>query len=331
MSQSSSRNIFAVILSILLGVLFLFSAWTKTYPVSDFEYIIKSQLDIPTFWSAVLARAVIGFEFALGFFLLVHGFIKKKWVVIAAILLLVAFSIHLFILYLNVGNDANCGCMGTVVEMSPLPSIFKNVIMIALLFVLLKLTQGSPKVKLHDAFVLFLSILTMGLMFVLFPIKQAKEYLSYHTIYSPEQPEQPSVNLNSGKHIICFMTLGCGHCRDAAKEIVSVSEQHPDLPFYIFLLRPEKHRDSTDVDTLVEVDSAWEASIALQEKDFFEDTKAKHIPHSYLKAKTFISLIEESGNIGTPTILWMRDSTIIREIRNHDFSVKDIKNWLQSK
>lgn len=337
MSNAKVRFGLEITLSILMGALFVFSAWTKTYPSpADFEYIIKSQFHIPGYWSAVLARLVIGVELVLGFFLLLHVLVRKKWIVIAGILLLLAFSIHLLLLYLSVGNDANCGCMGTVIEMKPLPSILKNIVMVVVLGMLLKLTQGGPKVRLHNAFVVLLALITMVLMFIVLPIKPASEYLSYSKIYDPAQPEQPAADLKEGKHIVCFMTLGCGHCRDAAKEIVKIKEAHPEFPFYILFLQPQQHNkpDTAGVQDSVAMrtaDSLLQIRIKELETDFFEDTKASAIPHSYLTEDAFVSLIMQSGNSGTPTILWMQDSSIVREVINHQFNSKDIENWLKGK
>ena len=336
MSNAKVQSVLEISLSILMGALFIFSAWTKTYPSpADFEYIIKSQFHIPGYWSTVLARLVIGVEFALGFFLLLHFLLKKKWIIVSAVLLLLAFSIHLLLLYLSVGNEANCGCMGTVIEMKPLPSILKNVLMIGALMVLLKVTKGSGRVGLHNAFVVLLGLITVALMFVVLPIKPASEYLSYSRIYDPSQPEQPAVDLREGRHIVSFMTLGCGHCRDAAKEIVRIREAHPEFPFYIFLLQPQPHikADTLQKDTATArtEDSLLQVRIRELERDFFEDTKASAIPHSYLNEEDFVALINQSGNNGTPTILWMQDSVIIREVINHHFNVKDIENWLKAK
>lgn len=313
MSQST-KNTVANIIGIVLGLLFIFSAWTKTFPISSFEYTIYSQLGFSKIISSYLARIVIGIEYGLGTLLLLHFLLKRKWVIIANILLLIGFTIHLLILYIQVGNDVNCGCMGDVVKMAPLPSIGKNIIIGILLLLQLTWTKSFAKIKLSNAWLVLFILACVATLFVAFPLKPQPSHLSYHKLYSAEQPEQPKVDLLKGKHIVSFMTLGCGHCRDAAKEFATIQSEYPDLPLYFIFLQPD---DTT--------------SLGDKKNDFFFDTKIEHLPHHFIKAATFIEMVEESGNAGTPVILWMQDSSIIREIPNGSIDGQEMNAWLQSK
>jgi hypothetical protein len=314
MSSSNKKIILANILSCIIGLIFIFSAWTKTYPISEFEYIIYSQVGTSKVVGAYIARIIIGVEFALGFFLIAHGLLKKKLVIISSILLLLALTIHLVILYINVGNDANCGCMGTVLPMKPLPSILKNVILLAILLYIHKHTNGQVKIKLHNGIIVILTIISMVIIYFSFPMRAKPEYLSFHKLYDTLQPMQPSVDLLDGKHIVSFMTLGCGHCRDAARALSNMKREHPEMPFYILFHMP--------TDSIKKIE---------YEKDFMDDTKATNIPYSYINDSTFFFFIKESGNIGTPVILWMKDSFIVKEIPNYDYNAEDIINWLKTK
>lgn len=311
MMSLKTQSIIAALLGILLGALFIFSAWTKTYPIEDFDYIIASQLHLSNSVAALLARAVIGTEFALGVFLLLHFILKKKWVVTSAILLLLVLTAHLVILYYNLGNDANCGCMGSVIPMKPLPSILKNIVIIALLVSLYKTTHGSSKIPIKQIFLVALTLLSMGIIYLIFPPKKASEFLSYHKLYQDTTFLQPNAKLLEGKHILSLMTLGCGHCRDAAKEMVAIKKQYPDMPFYFLIKSP---RDS--------------AVRVAAEKDFMDDTQAQDIPFSYVNDEVFMQYLSECDNIGTPVILWMKDSSIIREVPNHNINANDLKTWL---
>lgn len=313
MEVYNKRNqIISNIIGIVIGILFIVSAWTKTYPIDSFEYIINAQLGLSKSLSAILARIMIGLEYALGIFLTVHFLLKRKWVVVSGILLLIAFSIHLLFLWINEGSDVNCGCMGDVVRMNPIESIIKNIACIIALWMMLRFTQGSAKVKLHNIWLLFVTLISMAIIFVAFSIKNLPEHLSYHLIYDENQPEQPKVNLKEGKHIVAYMTLGCGHCRTAAKEFANIKQQHPDYPIYFIMYQPD---DTT--------------GLATKKEDFLMDTKSENIPQHFLHAQTFVSLIEETNNNGTPVILWMQDSAIIREVPNGSINAEDIAVWLK--
>lgn len=314
--KKKSFSVIGILLSVLLGAFFIFSAWTKTRPnLQYFEFTIHNQVGLSDLFSSIAARFFVGLEAALGLMMLITVFGKRKWVLKACIALLVAFSVYLILLWINQGSNADCGCMGNLIKMNPWVSLIKNVILIALLLLLLKLVPAE-KNNYNHILSIIVTVIIIVAPFVIFPIGVRNMPLSL--LYSKSQPEQPKEKINQGKHIVCFMSLTCPHCRDAATLIHGIKENNPDLPFYIFF--PADEDDSVQAAKL---------------SDFMQQTKATGIPYSFIKRETFIEMVKAAGEDGVPVILWLDDSTIVRKIEvpdleNGSLITQQIKEWLHS-
>src|SRR5690606_20330775 len=143
--------IFASIISVALGLVFLYSGYTKLFPVIEtFEFTFVD-IGIANWYTApVIARLLIGLEFFIGVLLILNYNLKKFTLPLTAALLL------FFILYLGVqimvsGNNGNCGCFGEHLKMTPLQAILKNVVMIAACVLVYFLWEGW-KLNINKAF-----------------------------------------------------------------------------------------------------------------------------------------------------------------------------------
>lgn len=312
--MKKTRQIIAILLSAVLGTIFIFSAWSKTTPnLQYFETIIHQQLQVPDMVAAIAARFFIGLEAALGIMMLISVYGRKKWVLKACLALLVIFSIHLIILWIGQGSEVDCGCMGTMVAMNVWQSIIKNLILIILVWVLLRLTSEERNLYNH-VLAIIVSIVIVVAPYFLYPIGPRSMPMSL--LYGSEQPNQPKENLRTGKHIVCFMTLTCPHCRNAARIIHKIHEDNPDFPFYIVF--PHKEGDTLQQEKL---------------EDFMEDTKDRNIPYSFTYSETFIEMLKAAGEDGVPTMLWMEDTTInrkmtISQLMKKEEIVPKIQAWL---
>ncbi|UUV20732.1 DoxX family protein [Paenimyroides aestuarii] len=135
---------------IIISFLFLISAVAKLYPspyfaISTFEvkqlYPMGFSEDVAVYFSRIL----IGIELALGILLLQNNFLRRI-VIPATMLMLVVFTVHLGIDTIQTGgNSGNCGCFGSLLPMTPIQAIIKNVIAIILLIIYLYITPKSVK------------------------------------------------------------------------------------------------------------------------------------------------------------------------------------------
>lgn len=302
-------KILLVLLSVSMGAFFIFSAYTKTEPVQYFEYTISSQLHLPWFLSALLARFFIGLELALGLLMVVNVFGYRRWVLKLSFGLLVVFSLHLILLWITQGNDVNCGCMGSIAPMTPAQSLLKNAGLLLLMAVLLRFYKSNDG-KVLNIVSVPAALIPVVIVFILFPMKQQLN-LPLSRLYAPTQLEQPKTELRQGRHILCFMSLGCSHCRDAAKIIAGMKRKSPFLPYYIIF---PSGTDSTRAQRLA---------------DFMDETKADNIPYHFVSQKDFVDMVHLSGSDGVPCIFWMKDSTIIRKITIPELNLAETEEWLK--
>lgn len=304
-------KVFLVILSVIIGALFLFSAWAKTEPSpAYFEYVISSQLPVSAQLAALTARFFIGLEAALGLLLMVNVLGYKRWTLKASLLLLVVFSFHLIYLLFSQGNDVNCGCMGNVAPMTPAMSLLKNAGLIAALLLLLKYYKPNDGAVLNIA-TFPIAMIIMAVPFFLFPIEKQKT-MPLSKLYNSKDSEQPKTELRRGKHVLCFMSLSCKHCREAAKLMQQMKTENPALPFYFALSSGSS--DSTRAERFA---------------DFIADTKATDIPYHFVSKEDFMDMIKYSGSDGVPVILWMRDTTVIRKVSIPELNKKELEEWLK--
>lgn len=121
----------------IISFVFFLSAIAKLYPkpsyaLTSFEVHQLEPMGIPLEIAAYLSRFLIGIEFAIAILLLLPFFLRKI-IIPATVLMLVVFIVELFYEIFSSGNQGNCGCFGTLIEMTPLEALIKNVISVGLL------------------------------------------------------------------------------------------------------------------------------------------------------------------------------------------------------
>ena len=132
------------IIRIIIAALFIVSAIAKLYPspyfaISTFEVKQLYSLGFSENIAPYFSRFLIGIELALGILFLLPVKIRKI-ITPASILLLAVFTIHLaYETFKTGGNSGNCGCFGSLLPMTPIEAIIKNLVAIGLLIWLLLL------------------------------------------------------------------------------------------------------------------------------------------------------------------------------------------------
>jgi hypothetical protein len=134
---------------ILLSGVFLLSVIGKLYPtpangieIFENDYLMPV---LPAWISSdfisIFSRALLALE---SFFVIAFLWPNKnkKLIGYAAIALLAVFCIHLLIQVLN-SEKGNCGCFGQLIEMTPLQALIKNILTIALILGVLKLSRNE--------------------------------------------------------------------------------------------------------------------------------------------------------------------------------------------
>ena len=209
--------------------------------IDEFEIYIYS-FDIFSFLlTTFVSRFIIIGEFILGLFLILKINYKLTWRL--TFISLILFT--LFLIYVAIfRQDANCHCFGELVELSPLESIIKNLVMIVLLMLGQRTT--SSKLKAQSSKLLVLS--STFLVFIISPpdsiykmiystekeVSTVDLYKSFDEVVKIDFTEEGLVfdSISSFKEkenqLIVIVSSGCKYCRLGLKKL-SLMMKNEDL------------------------------------------------------------------------------------------------------
>lgn len=309
-------RILMIILSVLLGLVFIYSGWSKLDPlIETFEFTFVD-IGIGNWYTApIMARVLIGLEFFLGL-LLIMNYNLRKFTLPLTIGLLIFFCLYLMLQIFFSGNEGNCGCFGERLHMTPLQAIIKNVIMIALCFPIMYVWHGW-KIKYNKLLLSFIAVTSLTMPFILNMVdftytsnnlgEKVNYKLDMDLLYKPEDSVKvqiPKVDLKTGKHVVAFMSLSCPHCRIAAKKFHLINKNNPQLPIY-FILNGDKEKLA----------------------EFYKDTKTENIPASFALGKTFVNL----AGTHLPQMYYLDNSIVVKKLDYFELNQYHIEDWLAGK
>lgn len=279
-------KIFKDILRIFIGVVFILSAYTKFISPGIVEIILVEHGIFPSREiAAIVVRILIGIEFSIGILFILNYELKRVAIPIA-IIFLIAFTIYLFYSGYVLKDNQNCGCFGEVIPMSPLESIIKNVILVALVLFLIKL---NPNNKNNFRLTLLIILLIPSIMFIVLPFKSYKNFTFGDITYFEGKGR---VDLTSGEKFIVILNTECDHCQQLAKELVSL-KSNPEISSKIYAL----------------LFSEGEISV-----DSFKTLTGFDFPYHQIDINKFFDLIGSNP----PRIYWLKDG-IVKEYWDSDF------------
>ena len=237
-------------INIVIGSVFIIAAILKLMSIDEFEIYIYS-FDIFSFLlTTFVSRIIIIGEFILGLFLILKINYKLTWRL--TFISLILFT--LFLIYVAIfRQDANCHCFGELVELSPLESIIKNLVMIAFLMLGQRTTDNgqqtqaqSSKFKVQSSKLLVLS--STFLVFIISPpdsiykmiystekeVSTVDLYKSFDEVVKIDFTEEGLVfdSISSFKEkenqLIVIVSSGCKYCRLGLKKL-SLIMKNEDL------------------------------------------------------------------------------------------------------
>lgn len=294
-----------------MGIVFLYSGYTKLYPIEPFEYTFVD-LGVGGWRLApFIARFMIGLEFLIGF-LLIFGLYIKRFTIKLTVASLILFSVYLIFVILNTGNNGNCGCFGTAISMTPLQALIKNGIMMVVCYFIYKYYDGLNFGKFGKWLfgILFITAFALPHILNYVDFNYSEAYLTkkedhfkleLDSLYNNAKIHTPPKTLSQGKHIIAFMSMSCPHCRIAAKKLRLIKEQNPAIPIYLVLNGDYK-----------------------KIQPFFEDTKANNIDYCILNGKSFVYL----AGLDMPAIFMVNNSVVENWINYMQLDQSEIEKWL---
>lgn len=224
------KKILLAIIRILLGCTFISSAILKLFSLESFVLYVYSFGIFGYVATTILARILITLEFLLGIGLLFRIFYKHTWW--GTLVTLAGFS--LFLTYVAIfRGDENCHCFGDFVDLSAIPSIIKNIVMIACLFLVKKQDELTHKIKPYIVTIATASILFVA--FIGFPPDALfnKLYGDDNERFSQIAFEKYTADsayyglVDSSKNgIIGLVSAGCSHCQAGNRIMHAIFEQN---------------------------------------------------------------------------------------------------------
>ena len=229
-----SKNVISWGIRYVIAFLFLLSALAKLYPspyfaISTFEvkqlYTMGFSEEIAPYFSRIL----IGIEFALGLLILQKNFLRSV-VIPATILLLAVFTTHLTIVTIqDGGNSGNCGCFGSLLPMTPIEAIIKNVVAILLLgwlfFILPKINESKGNFWV-------LTTITFAAILAMFMIAPIQPVVSSFSVSQPVETAADTTTVDTLKVDISPIIV-----KDSIKKVDNNKEE-----VKAEINEPEKHK-----------------------------------------------------------------------------------------
>lgn len=167
------------ILRIGIGSVFIIAAILKLISIDEFEIYIYSFGLLNFLATSIFSRLLIAGEFILGLFLILKIYYRFTW----NAMMIVQILFTLFLTYTAIfRNDANCHCFGELIELSPVESIIKNIILIILLFKIKSLNSEpqSSKFKVQSS-----SLIVSCTLLIVFVVSPPDAI--YKMLYSSEK------------------------------------------------------------------------------------------------------------------------------------------------
>lgn len=273
--MTTKEKYIPIAIRISISFLFLLSAVAKLYPspyfaISTFEVKQLYPLGFSGEFAPFFSRILIGIEFALGILILQKHYLRKL-VIPATLLMLAVFTTHLSIVtFQNGGNSGNCGCFGSLLPMTPIQAILKNVVAMILLVILLKIMPKNDESKSNFWVLTTATVSFILLLFMIAPL-QAESNLVDVTGAGPEETAEIEIkdtlktglvieskkidtaknivkeikdeplqhksgyssyfaSIDKGRKTLCFFVPGCDHCREVAKELTEMKAKDKNFP-----------------------------------------------------------------------------------------------------
>ncbi|MFN0203485.1 MAG: MauE/DoxX family redox-associated membrane protein [Bacteroidia bacterium] len=306
-------KIIPILLSIACGFVFLYSAYTKLFPIEPLEYALVDTGAVNWQTSTWMARLFIGFEFACAI-LLIFNLQLKKLTLPMTIGSLVLFSLYLVNMWREYGNTGNCGCFGSAITMTPLEGLLKNAVLLLAALLLYRFHRPFS-FKYEKGVIAAIAIVALIFPFILNPIafelpkeamtQQTQQAINLDILYEDAVNQAPQQELRQGKHLVAFLSLTCKHCKIAAKKLRVMKELNPDLPIHFVL-----NGDTTAL------------------APFFEATRATNISWSlFIGAEKFLRMTPPN----LPQIFLVKDCIIEKKCNYMTVEQAEIEAWLADK
>ncbi len=228
------------ILRALVGAVFIVSAIAKLWSIGQFEVIlIQQNIFSDRFIAAYSARGLVAVELIIGLCYFQPNLLRTFFIPFS-FFLTSAFTCYLAYIAVYTDYTENCGCFGDLIQMSPIESIIKNIIILAVIMCLFRLTRSDPVRRswIPPAAIGMVTVLAIAM---LYPVKivgvsdivvSSKQKVSGKAAFADATPtdsrfaifnsqagQGAKPNIVEGDWLVAFFSLDCDHCKDVAMEM----------------------------------------------------------------------------------------------------------------
>lgn len=303
-----SRIVLKVLARILLGLVFAISSVAKLSSLESFELYIFSFGYAGFDLCSIAARLIIIAEFLLGIFLAFNILPRlTRWL---TGLSLAGFSI--FLLWRAfIGDVESCHCMGNMVDMNPMQSLIKNIILALLLAYVWKDHGRILKHQIPVACITSAAIIIA--VFLAFPPDFYYRGSSESHDLSEEafRPVADSLGLSTGKRAVCFYSGSCEHCKHCVSKMAGIISRHSLPKDSVFVLFMQTHENQDSVATSF----------------FTENGEGLVLPYDYLHPVEFIPLTNGS----MPLVVLFEDGELVKEYDYLSINEKELAAFFNDK
>jgi len=297
-----------ILLRILFGLIFIASAILKVFPIEPFENLL-TQYYLSSFLTApFIARAFVSLELLIGFYIILSPQIHKRvyQLILFFLLLLTGF---LFVQLYMEGNNVNCGCFGSLISLSPIESIFKNVVLIGVLFYV---RQSEYTFKVQHKWIY--SILILGFVsavpYLLNPVgianAQSTKYNEQIDLSNlpPLYQTNNKVNFTKGNKMLVFLSTSCSHCEVAAGRLSVLHKQQNINNIYYVIVGKKEERYAK----------------------FMENTRLESVPIIRFYDDEFFKY--SGGTL--PAIIYLEEGILKKRWTGDKFDMEELKTTLEN-
>jgi len=229
MSNRNNLGVAKLIIRLLLGVFFVGTAVLKLLSIDSFEVYIYSFGIFNYTATTFISRLLIFIELTIGISLILKICFKQIWWL--TMLMMVGFTV--FLIYAAIyRNDSNCHCFGDFVEIDSAQSIVKNIIVLALLFLIRKDVSHDYRPVLKKWLIAGSVVVSFVVSFVLLPMD-----VIYNRIYSGNKDVNEAafyeslsdsifVEIREGRYLINYALAGCKYCRLGTEKVTMMLDRH---------------------------------------------------------------------------------------------------------
>lgn len=306
--MSNIYNIFKTIIRICIGVFFIVSAILKLLSIDNFELYIYSfnLLSFPL--CGLAARGIIASEILAGILLIIKVKYKAAWWL--TLLMLIGFSC-LLVYVILFRDDSNCHCMGDLVELKPAVSLIKNIVTIALLWLIRKEEDYPFKWRnwalagsLVAAFVPPFALFPTDSVYNLFSRSNNLDYNETAFNGLMADTSMQNLRLENGNFIIGVISSGCPHCKTGCLKLSEIVNKN-------------------QLDTNRVLFFVWGDSSSVEH--FKKETQTEIFQYSAINPIVAVQI----SNGTFPKYLFMTDGNVVKTADSRHLTEKSVKEHLR--